>query len=58
MSNDFPAPVPTPTGDTQSLWRDSSLDLQSGLDVVELHVDIVLPTEPLPLPTALVTERR
>lgn len=58
MSNDFPAPVPAPTGDTQPLWRDSSLDLQSGLDVVELHVDVVHPLEPEPPPIALVTERR
>ena len=58
MSNNVPGPVPTPTGETQPLWRDSSLDLESGLDVVELHVDVVLPRESVQPPIALVTERR
>ena len=52
-----PAPVPPaiPTeGDSsaplvpQNVWRDSSLELERGLDVTELEVDLVLPLDPNP----------
>lgn len=44
--------VPLPADErTQPMWRDSSRDLGSGLDVIELYVDVVLPLEPvLPQP--------
>lgn len=29
-------------GDDQNVWRDSSIDLEQGLDVVELSVDVLL----------------
>ena len=32
--------------DERSIWLDSSLDLQRGLDVVELKIDLVLPDPP------------
>ena len=59
-SDEIPAPqpsVPAAEGthltpdDEQTVWRDSSMDLERGLDVVELSVDLVLPLEPdLPKP--------
>lgn len=48
MPNDPSKLVPTTTEDTQPLWRDSSAELESGLDVVELHIDVVLPLESVP----------
>lgn len=48
MPDDLAKPVPVVAEDTQPLWRDSSSELESGLDVVELHVDVVLPIEPVP----------
>ena len=35
--------------DAQPVWRDSSMDLEKGLDVFELDFDLVLPPQPLPL---------
>jgi hypothetical protein len=49
---EVPAPegMPLPADEkTQPTWRDSSLDLENGLDVIELQVDVVLPVAPLPL---------
>ena len=45
-----PAKVPTTDADpdAQPVWRDSSLELERGLDVTELHVDVVLPLDPAP----------
>jgi hypothetical protein len=42
IESDLPAtgkPEDTPPDDRE-LWRDSSLDLERGLDVIELHIDI------------------
>jgi hypothetical protein len=39
-------PAEAPPGD-QDLWRDSSLDLERGLDVIELPVDISVDQEQL-----------
>jgi hypothetical protein len=41
---EVPAPegMPLPADEkTQPTWRDSSLDLENGLDVIELQVDVV-----------------
>ena len=32
--------------DERSIWLDSSLDLERGLDVIELKIDLVLPDLP------------
>jgi len=39
--------------DEANPWRDSSLDLERGLDVFELPIDLVLPDLQEPKPTAL-----
>jgi hypothetical protein len=39
-------PAEAPPGDLE-LWRDSSLDLERGLDVIELHTDIPFDQERL-----------
>jgi hypothetical protein len=36
-------PAPAEPSDTQQAWRDSTLELERGLDVVELPVDLVQP---------------
>ena len=43
------------SSDERSIWLDSSLDLQRGLDVVELKIDLVLPD--LPEPTGSPTRK-
>ncbi len=46
MGPKLPSPdeVPVDEGD---LWRDSTMDLERWLDVVELPVDVILPLEPV-----------
>jgi hypothetical protein len=55
IESDLPAtskPAEVPPSD-QELWRDSSLDLERGLDVIELHIDIPLDQERLTVYTGL-----
>ena len=47
--------APSGSSDERSIWLDSSLDLQRGLDVVELKIDLVLPD--LPEPTSAPTRK-
>jgi hypothetical protein len=45
-----PDGMPLPADESsRPTWRDSSLDLENGLDVTELYVDVVLPLAPLPM---------
>lgn len=49
IESDLPAtnkPAEAPPDDRE-LWRDSSLDLERGLDVIELHIDVPLDQERL-----------
>lgn len=49
IESDLPAtnnPAEAPPGE-QDLWRDSSLDLQRGLDVIELDIDVSMDQERL-----------
>jgi hypothetical protein len=49
IESDLPAtgkPEEAPPDDRE-LWRDSSLYLERGLDVIELHIDVPLEQEPL-----------
>ena len=51
--NDFQTPYQPQGPDEPNPWRDSSLDLERGLDVVELPVDLVLLDLQEPKPSAL-----
>lgn len=37
-----------PSGEPHPMWRDSSLELERGLEVTELHVEVSLPLESVP----------
>lgn len=60
IESDLPAtaeptvPAEAPPDD-QDLWRDSSLELERGLDVIEVTEDIAIadsgPTDPTPYPS-------